>query len=178
MPAQVVSALERPGRAHLIDLSTLMTYDTENQLLLDDKTIDMIVTRSGLTIDTYILEPTVKSAQAIKALQAAISSLSQQMMTVQAHVLYNDGASTFQSLGFVFLSFLSFFFRIRHLRDDPGARARGRNAGKAFNDARQALAGDDRLHPGLRGVRGSSSLCWWWCLCCSFCSCPARGMSG
>lgn len=108
MPAQVVSALEDQD-AHLIDLSTL-TYDTENQLLLDDKTIDMIVTRSGLTIDTYILEPTVKSAQAMKALQAAISSLSQQMMTVQAHVLYNDGASTFQSLGFVFLSFLSFFF--------------------------------------------------------------------
>ena len=32
------------------------------------------------------------------------------MLSVKSHVVYNDGASTFQSLGFVFLSFLSFFF--------------------------------------------------------------------
>ena len=108
MPAQVVAALENQD-VHLVDLGTL-SYDTENQLLVDDKTIDMIVTRSGLIIDTYILEPSVKSAQAIKALQSAVSSLSQQMITIQSHVLYNDGASTFQSMGFVFLSFLSFFF--------------------------------------------------------------------
>ena len=108
VPSQVVAALETQD-VHLVDLGTL-SYDTENQLLVDDKTIDMIVARSGLIIDTYILEPTVKSAQAIKALQSAVSSLSQQMITIRSHVLYNDGASTFQSLGFVFLSFLSFFF--------------------------------------------------------------------
>ena len=108
LPAQTVAALENQD-VQLVDLE-LLNYDSENQLLLDDKTIDMVVTRNGLTIDTYMLEPSVKSAQAIKALQTAVSSLSQQMMTIQSHVLYNDGASTFQSLGFVFLSFLSFFF--------------------------------------------------------------------
>ncbi len=108
LPAQVITALGNED-VHIIDLGTL-SYDTEEQLLIDDKTIDMVVTKSGLQIDTYILEPTVKSAQAIKALQGAVSSLSQQMISIKSHVVYNDGASTFQSLGFVFLSFLSFFF--------------------------------------------------------------------
>lgn len=108
LPAQVVTALEGED-IHLIDLATL-SYQSEEQLLKDDTTIDMVVVRSGLQIDTYILEPTVKSAQAMKALQNAIASLSQQMISLKSHVVYNDGASTFQSLGFVFLSFLSFFF--------------------------------------------------------------------
>ena len=33
-----------------------------------------------------------------------------QAVTIQSHVVYNDGSNTFQSLGFVFLAFLSFFF--------------------------------------------------------------------
>ena len=37
-----------------------MHYDSAEQLLMDDKTIDMVVTKSGLQIDTYILEPSVK----------------------------------------------------------------------------------------------------------------------
>ncbi len=108
LPAQVITVLEGED-VRLVDLAAI-PYDSEEQLLMDDKTIDMVVTKSGMQIDTYILEPSVKSAQAIKALQSALSSLSQQMIAVKSHVVYNDGASTFQSLGFVFLSFLSFFF--------------------------------------------------------------------
>ena len=108
LPAQVMTALEGED-VHLIDVATL-SYASEEQLLQDDRTIDMVVVRSGLQIDTYSLEPTVKSAQAMKALQSAVKTLSQQMISIQSHVVYNDGASTFQSLGFVFLSFLSFFF--------------------------------------------------------------------
>ncbi|MBN1777815.1 MAG: ABC transporter permease [Clostridiales bacterium] len=108
IPAQVISALEDQG-ANVIDLGTL-TYDNEEQLLIDDKSIDMVIVRSGTAIDTYILEGTVKSAQAVKALQAAIQSVSQQMFTMESHVVYNEGASSFESMGFVYLSFLTFFF--------------------------------------------------------------------
>jgi ABC-2 type transport system permease protein len=107
LPAMVASALENED-VHLIELGSL-TYNSEEQLLIDDKSIDMVITRDGTKIDTYILETTEKSAQAMKALQGAIASIPQ-AVGLQSHVVYNDGASSFQSLGFVFLAFLSFFF--------------------------------------------------------------------
>lgn len=107
LPAMVASSLEDED-VHLIDLGSL-TYDSEEQLLIDDKSIDMVITRDGAKIDTYILETTVKSAQAMKALQGAIASIPS-AVSLRSHVVYNDGASSFQSLGFVFLAFLTFFF--------------------------------------------------------------------
>ena len=107
MPSAIVSAFADED-AHIVDWGTL-SYDSEEQLLIDDKTIDMVITRSGTTINTYILEATTKSAQALKALQNAVAAIPQTVKLV-SHVVYNDGATTFQSLGFVFLAFLSFFF--------------------------------------------------------------------
>ena len=107
MPSAIVSALAG-GDAHIVDWEALR-YDSEEQLLIDDKTIDMVITRSGTTINTYILEATTKSAQALKVLQHAVAAIPQAVKLV-SHVVYNDGATTFQSLGFVFLAFLSFFF--------------------------------------------------------------------
>lgn len=107
LPAAIVTAL-KAEEINLVDLDTI-AYDDERQMLIDHKEIDMVVTRQGTQIDTWILEATVKSAQALKALQNAMAAVPQ-AVTVQAHVVYNDGASAFQSLGFVFLAFLSFFF--------------------------------------------------------------------
>lgn len=107
LPAQITAALKAED-VRLIDLDSL-AYENVEQLLIDDKTIDMVVTRDGTRIDTYILESTMKSAQAAKALQNAMAAIPQ-AVTFSSHVVYNDGASTFQSLGFVFLAFLSFFF--------------------------------------------------------------------
>lgn len=108
LPAPVLSALES-GDVHLIDLGSI-PYESEERLLIDDKSIDMIVTRDGNTIDTYILETTEKSASAVKALQTAVASLTPAAVKVQTHVVYGEDATIFQSLGFVFLAFLSFFF--------------------------------------------------------------------
>ena len=108
VPAQIVTALQAED-VHLVDLGSL-TYLSEEQLLIDDKTIDMVLVRSGTAMDTYLLEANAKSAQAMKALQAAVASVSRQTMAIRSHVVYNDGASTFDSFGFVFLGFLSFFF--------------------------------------------------------------------
>jgi ABC-2 type transport system permease protein len=107
LPAAIVSALEDEN-VRLIDLASL-TYDSEKQLLIDRKDIDMVIVRSGMTIDTYILESTAKSAQAFGALQNAVASIPQ-AVAVRPHVVYNEGANLFQTLGFVFLAFLSFFF--------------------------------------------------------------------
>ncbi len=107
LPAAIVTAL-KAEEINFVDLDTI-AYESERQLLIDHKEIDMVVTREGTQIDTWILEATVKSAQALKALQNAMAAVPQ-AVTVQAHVVYNDGASAFQSLGFVFLAFLSFFF--------------------------------------------------------------------
>ncbi len=107
LPTAIVTALKAQD-VRFVDLDTL-AFDGERQLLIDHKEIDMVVTRQGTRIDTWILETTVKSAQALKALQSAMAA-APQAVAVRAHVVYNDGASTFQSLGFVFLAFLSFFF--------------------------------------------------------------------
>ena len=107
LPAAIVTAL-KAEEINFVDLDTI-AYESERQLLIDHKEIDMVITRQGTQIDTWILEATVKSAQALKALQNAMAAVPQ-AVTVQAHVVYNDGASAFQSLGFVFLAFLSFFF--------------------------------------------------------------------
>jgi ABC-2 type transport system permease protein len=107
LPSAIVTALKAED-IHFVDLATL-TYDSEEQLLIDHKNIDMVITRSGMTVNTYILENSVKSAQALKALQGAVATVTQ-TVSMQSHVVYNEGATMFQSLGFVFLAFLSFFF--------------------------------------------------------------------
>ena len=107
LPAIVSSALEAED-VQLVELGTF-PYNSEEQLLIDHKDIDMVLTREGSGINTWILENTLKSAQALQALQNAMAAVPQ-AVTIQPHVVYNDGASTFQSLGFVFLAFLSFFF--------------------------------------------------------------------
>ena len=107
LPAMVRSSLEAED-VHLVDLGAF-SYDDEEQLLISHKDIDMVLTRDGAGIDTWILESTLKSAKALQALQSAMAVIPQ-AVTVRPHVVYNDGASTFQSLGFVFLAFLSFFF--------------------------------------------------------------------
>jgi len=107
LPAIVSSALEAED-VQLVELGTF-PYNSEEQLLIDHKDIDMVLAREGSGINTWILENTLKSAQALQALQNAMAAVPQ-AVTIQPHVVYNDGASTFQSLGFVFLAFLSFFF--------------------------------------------------------------------
>ncbi len=107
LPVAIVTALEAED-IHLVDLASL-EYGSEGQLLIDRKDIDMVITRDQAAIHTWILENTLKSAQALQALQKAMAAIPQ-AVTVRAHVVYNEGASTFQSMGFVFLAFLSFFF--------------------------------------------------------------------
>ena len=107
LPAAAVAALDAQD-VHRVDLADY-AYNSEAELLIGHKEIDLAVTRDGMAIDAYILESTVKSARALQALQAAVTAVSP-AASLRTHAVYNEGASTFQSLGFVFLGFLSFFF--------------------------------------------------------------------
>ena len=151
LPPQIVSAMEEDG-VILLDLADL-TYDSETQLLQDDTGIDMVVTRSGMKINTYSLENTLKSGQAMKALQAAMAALPQ-TVSIEQHVVYNDGASTFESLGFVFLSFLSFFF-VFVISGMTLVRERtGGTLERLLMTPGEALAGDAGLYRGVWLFRG------------------------
>ena len=66
LPQQIVTPRSSKENVHLVNLADY-TYTSESQLLIDHKNIDLVLTRNGMKLDTYILETSLKSGQAFKS---------------------------------------------------------------------------------------------------------------
>ena len=106
MPAALVSALKAQD-ANIVNIQS--DIDPE-QYLKDHKDTDAVfsVSSSGSSITMY--ESSSKSAQAMKAIQNAVTSLNPSAKTTTSFVIGKADASFFDSTGYVFFGLFSFFF--------------------------------------------------------------------
>ncbi len=105
VPTPVSQAIEKQ------DLS-LKTYNGSDAdaYLKDHETVDVVLDMEDSQLALNLREPSTKSSKALREIQAGLASL-QPTMHLETNYLYGDvDQSTFDALGFVFLSLFSFFF--------------------------------------------------------------------
>ncbi|HCV52592.1 MULTISPECIES: ABC transporter permease [unclassified Exiguobacterium] len=105
VPAPVSQSIEKQ------DLS-LKTYNGSDAdaYLKDHETVDVVLDMKDNQLALNLREPSTKSSKALREIQTGLASL-QPTMQLETNYLYGDvDQSTFDALGFVFLSLFSFFF--------------------------------------------------------------------
>ncbi|MCT4782710.1 MULTISPECIES: ABC transporter permease [Exiguobacterium] len=105
VPSQLLEAFE----AETLDVR-LDAVANPFDYLADHKDVDAVfeVTQAGTTIT--LREPSTKSSKAVREIQAALSILNPTPDVEMNYVFGEEGQSTFDSFGYVFLSLFSFFF--------------------------------------------------------------------
>ncbi|WP_242626778.1 ABC transporter permease [Bacillus luti] len=109
MSAPLVAALKEQD-LKVVDVSNNNAQHSK-QYLKDHKDVDAIFTiseRSGMDITMY--EPSSKGAKAVSEIQKAMTSLNPSAKVNMSYVYGEQGESTFDSLGYVFLGLFSFLF--------------------------------------------------------------------
>lgn len=108
MPSPILSAI-KDQELYLEDVVFTDDEDTK-QFLKDNRDVDMVVHFAQGSVDLFILETNSKSAKAMQVFQQALSSLSNQM-ELNTHIVYGENTTTtFESISYVMVAFLSFFF--------------------------------------------------------------------
>lgn len=105
MPPQLVSALKAQD-ANIVNIQE----DTDPiQYLKDNRNVDAVfsISTSGSSINMY--ESSSKSAQAMKVIQSAVTSLNPSSKITTSFVIGKENASFFDSMGYVFFGLFAFF---------------------------------------------------------------------
>ncbi|KTR59930.1 ABC transporter [Exiguobacterium indicum] len=105
VPAPVSQAIEKQ------DLS-IKAYsgNDADAYLKDHESVDVVLDMKDSQLALNLREPSTKSSKALREIQAGLATL-QPTMQLETNYMYGDvDQSTFDALGFVFLSLFSFFF--------------------------------------------------------------------
>ncbi|TCI42906.1 ABC transporter permease [Exiguobacterium sp. SH3S2] len=102
---QLVDAFE----AETLDVR-LDTVEEPVAYLEDNKDVDAVFEAGQAGTMITLREPSTKSSKAVREIQAALSALNPAADIEMNYVYGEEGQSTFDSFGYVFLSLFSFFF--------------------------------------------------------------------
>jgi ABC-2 type transport system permease protein len=108
IPSPILSAIE----AQDVTIQNISFTDDQetNEYLKQNRDVDMVIHFFQGSVDLFILETNSKSAKAMQSFQKAISSLSNQT-EITTHIVYGENSTTtFESISYVMVAFLSFFF--------------------------------------------------------------------
>lgn len=105
-PQNLVTALNKQDIELIQEKQTITSPKT---YLTDNEHVDAVFLYSDNGFDMTLREPSTKSSTAAKEIQAALSSINPASKMETSYVHGSTDQSTFDSLGYVFLSLFSFF---------------------------------------------------------------------
>lgn len=108
MPEQIVTAL----KSHDVRVKDVSIKDVQHpsQYLKDHPDVDAMFNISkGPNVKITLYEPSKKGSKAISEIQEALASVNPSSKIDMSYVYGKQGASTFDSMGYIFLAIFSFF---------------------------------------------------------------------